>query len=111
MPAGPETVTATFTTAAQRRRPPVLTISKTHVGNFTVGDTGDTYTVTVSNTAGAGPTSGTVTVTDTIPSGLIAGFDGRDGLDVRCGEQRLHAQRRAGGWGELSGDYSDGGCV
>ena len=34
------------------------------------GQQGATYTVTVSNAASAGPTSGTVTVTDTIPSGL-----------------------------------------
>jgi hypothetical protein len=68
MPAGPETVTATFATAGAT--PPVLTISKSHVGDFAVGDSGDTYTVTVSNTAGAGPTSGTVTVTDAVPPGL-----------------------------------------
>jgi hypothetical protein len=69
MPAGPETVTATFTTGTAPP-PAVLTISKSHVGSFSIGDTGDTYTVTVSNTAGAGPTNGTVTVTDAIPSGL-----------------------------------------
>jgi uncharacterized repeat protein (TIGR01451 family) len=49
---------------------PALTITKTHTGNFMQGQTNATYTVTVSNTAGAGPTSGTVNVTDTIPSGL-----------------------------------------
>jgi uncharacterized repeat protein (TIGR01451 family) len=69
MPAGAETVTATFTTGTAPP-PAVLTISKSHVGNFSIGDTGDMYTVTVSNTAGAGPTNGTVTVTDAIPSGL-----------------------------------------
>ncbi len=69
MPAGPETVTATFATGTAPP-PAVLTISKSHVGDFAVSDTGDTYTVTVSNTAGAGPTNGIVTVTDTIPSGL-----------------------------------------
>ena len=69
MPAGPETVTATFTTGTAPP-PAVLTISKSHVGSFSIGDTGDTYTVTVSNTGGAGPTNGTVTVTDAIPSGL-----------------------------------------
>ena len=50
--------------------PPVLTISKTHSGNFTQGQQNATYTVTVSNTAGAGPTSGPVTVTDILPAGL-----------------------------------------
>jgi hypothetical protein len=50
--------------------PPVLSISKRHAGNFTQGQTGATYTVTVSNQAGAGPTSTLVVVTETIPSGL-----------------------------------------
>jgi len=50
---------------------PVLSITKTHVGNFTVGQTGATYTVTVSNAAAAGSTIGTtVTMTETVPSGL-----------------------------------------
>ncbi len=47
-----------------------LTIGKTHIGNFTQGDSGDTYTITVSN-IGSGPTDGsTVTVSDTLPAGL-----------------------------------------
>src|SRR2546430_268499 len=46
-------------------------MTKTHTGNFTQGQIGATYTLTVSN-GGAGPTSGTVTVTDTLPSGLTA---------------------------------------
>jgi uncharacterized repeat protein (TIGR01451 family) len=50
---------------------PSLTITKSHTGNFTQGQTGATYTVTVTNAAtSTGPTSGTVTVTDTIPAGL-----------------------------------------
>jgi uncharacterized repeat protein (TIGR01451 family) len=49
---------------------PSLNISKTHSGNFTQGQQGATYALTVSNSPSAGPTSGTVTVTDTIPSGL-----------------------------------------
>jgi uncharacterized repeat protein (TIGR01451 family) len=48
-----------------------LTITKTHTGNFTQGQTGATYTITANN-IGTGPTSGTVTVTDTLPSGLTA---------------------------------------
>jgi uncharacterized repeat protein (TIGR01451 family) len=55
-----------FTTAA-----PDLAITKTHVGNFTQGDTGDTYTIAVTN-IGAVASSGTVTVTDTLPAGLTA---------------------------------------
>jgi len=48
-----------------------LKIAKSHTGNFTKGQTNDTYTVTVSNPAtSTGPTRGKVTVTDTIPAGL-----------------------------------------
>ena len=46
---------------------PDLTITKTHTGNFNRNQTGATYTITVSN-VGFGPTSGTVTVTDTLPN-------------------------------------------
>jgi uncharacterized repeat protein (TIGR01451 family) len=46
-------------------------ITKTHDGNFQQGQTG-TYTITVTN-AGLSPTDGTtVTVTDTLPTGLTA---------------------------------------
>jgi uncharacterized repeat protein (TIGR01451 family) len=49
---------------------PRLGITKSHTGNFTRGGAG-VYTLTVKNAATAtGPTSGTVTVTDTIPTGL-----------------------------------------
>jgi uncharacterized repeat protein (TIGR01451 family) len=44
-----------------------LTITKTHSGIFVAGQTGATYTITVSN-LGPGPTFGTVTVTDTLPN-------------------------------------------
>ena len=50
---------------------PDLTIAKSHIGNFTQGQAGATYTITVTN-AGAGPTSGAVSVVDSLPSGLIA---------------------------------------
>jgi len=49
---------------------PVLAITKTHTGSFTRGQAGATYTLTMSNQAGAVPTSGVVTVSDTLPSGL-----------------------------------------
>jgi uncharacterized repeat protein (TIGR01451 family) len=49
---------------------PALSISKTHVGNFTQGQQNANYTVTVSNAMTAAPTSGTVTVTETLPAGL-----------------------------------------
>jgi photosystem II stability/assembly factor-like uncharacterized protein len=46
-----------------------LSITKSHSGNFTQGQKGPAYSVTVTN-AGAGPTSGTVTATETVPAGL-----------------------------------------
>lgn len=57
---------------------PDLTISKTHSGNFTAGQTNAAYTVTVSNTgATAKPASSLVTVTDTAPVGMtIVGMAG-----------------------------------
>jgi uncharacterized repeat protein (TIGR01451 family) len=63
------TITATGTVGSSSPLPS-LSITKTHSGNFTQGQQGATYTVTVSNGAVAGPTSGTVTVTDIAPSGL-----------------------------------------
>jgi uncharacterized repeat protein (TIGR01451 family) len=50
---------------------PDLTITKSHTGNFTQGQTGKTYSITATN-SGDGPTTGTVTVVDTLPSGLTA---------------------------------------
>jgi uncharacterized repeat protein (TIGR01451 family) len=49
---------------------PSLKITKTHTGNFAQGQQGAVYTLTVSNNTGAATSSGTVTVTDTLPSGL-----------------------------------------
>jgi uncharacterized repeat protein (TIGR01451 family) len=48
----------------------VLNIATSHAGSFAQGQIGVQYTVTVGNAALAGPTSGTVTVTETLPSGL-----------------------------------------
>ncbi len=50
---------------------PDLTLTKTHVGNFTQGQNGATYTLTASN-GGTGATNGAVTVTDTLPASLTA---------------------------------------
>ena len=50
---------------------PDLTIALNHVGIFHPGDSADTYAATVSN-VGTAPTNGTVvTVTDTLPAGLL----------------------------------------
>jgi uncharacterized repeat protein (TIGR01451 family) len=48
---------------------PDLTITKSHTGNFGLGETGATYTLTANN-IGPGPTAGTVTVIDTLPASL-----------------------------------------
>ncbi len=48
---------------------PDLVVAKSHTGNFHNGDLADSYRITVSN-SGFGPTTGTVTVTDTLPAGL-----------------------------------------
>src|SRR5262249_10508511 len=49
---------------------PDLIVTKTHSGAFTQGQTGN-YSITVTN-SGAVPTTGTVTVVDTLPAGLTA---------------------------------------
>jgi uncharacterized protein (TIGR03437 family) len=49
---------------------PVLSIAVSHTGNFAQGQMGATYTITVSNGASAGPTGGTVSVTETVPFGM-----------------------------------------
>jgi hypothetical protein len=59
-----------FTVTQGGTATPVLSITKTHSGNFTAGQNGATYIVTVMNSASAAPTGGTVTVTETLPVGL-----------------------------------------
>jgi uncharacterized repeat protein (TIGR01451 family) len=61
---------------------PDLTITKTHSGNFTVGVNG-VYTITVSNSVGSLSSTGTITVTDTLPAGL--GFVSAVGTGWSCG--------------------------
>ena len=50
--------------------PAGLSITSAHTGSFTQGQNGAVYTLTVANAASGSATSGTVTVTDTIPTGL-----------------------------------------
>ncbi len=59
----------TFTTAATATID--LAVTKTHTGNFTQGDTADTYMIIVTNVGGLA-SSGTITVTDTLPASLTA---------------------------------------
>jgi hypothetical protein len=55
-----------------------LSVTKTHVGTFTQGGTGE-WDITVSNGAGASTTTGTTTVSDTLPSGYtVNAFTGTD---------------------------------
>jgi uncharacterized repeat protein (TIGR01451 family) len=64
------TITQTPTPPPAGTTVPDLTITKSHPGNFQLAGSG-TYTLSVRN-IGPGPTSGTVTVSDTLPAGLTA---------------------------------------
>ncbi|MEO8366980.1 MAG: hypothetical protein ABI538_12300, partial [Pseudoxanthomonas sp.] len=59
---------------------PQLNFTKTHAGNFTVGTNG-VYTLQLSN-VGAAPTTGTITVVDSLPTGL--GFVSATGTGWIC---------------------------
>jgi uncharacterized repeat protein (TIGR01451 family) len=70
-PAGCGAVALTQVLVKNTQGTPRLKITKSHQGNFTKGQTGASYTVSVSNPAtSTGPTAGKVTVSDTIPQGL-----------------------------------------
>src|SRR6267154_1580136 len=60
---------------------PDLILTKTHSGNFVQGQIGASFSIMVSN-GGAGITSGTVAVTDTLPAGLMA--TGMSGTGWNC---------------------------
>jgi uncharacterized repeat protein (TIGR01451 family) len=60
---------------------PDLTVTKTHTGTFTQGNTGKTYTITVTN-SGLAPSAGTVSVHDVLPVGLAA--TGMSGTGWTC---------------------------
>jgi len=63
-------ISSTSGTQSGAQCTPDMTLGKSHVGNFTRGLTAS-YTIPVSNLSPFGPTSGTVTVNDTLPVGLI----------------------------------------
>jgi uncharacterized repeat protein (TIGR01451 family) len=50
---------------------PDMTLAKSHPGNFKQGETGAVYTITATN-SGNQPSTGVVSVTDTLPAGLTA---------------------------------------
>jgi uncharacterized repeat protein (TIGR01451 family) len=85
----PPTLTIDYTAPAA---PPALTVSSSHTGNFRQGDSADQYTLTVSNT-GAGPTSGQVTLTDTLPAGLTPTGASGTGWKVSISGQTVTATR------------------
>jgi len=61
----PQSVTANFTVYSAS-----LSITSKHSGKFYRGENPADYTLTVTNSAKAGPTSGTVTVTEYVPPGM-----------------------------------------
>jgi uncharacterized protein (TIGR03437 family) len=69
-PAGSSLTFTAFTYSDSHTPPADLSITKAHSGNFTAGQTGALYTITVANVGG--PTAGMVTVTDALPAGLTA---------------------------------------
>jgi hypothetical protein len=63
---------------------PDLTITATHAANFTEGDTGDVYTIVVTN-IGTTASTGTITVADALPAGLTATAIGGTGWTASLG--------------------------
>ena len=87
----PPTLTIDYTAPAPKATPD-LVISGSHAGNFRQGDSADQYALTVNN-AGAGPTSGQVTVTDTLPAGLTPTTASGAGWNVSISGQTVTATR------------------
>jgi uncharacterized repeat protein (TIGR01451 family) len=70
---GGETYTANDTASDPTQTMQVdMVLAKTHSGNWNLGDTGKTYTLTASNVGASATTGATVTVVDTLPAGLSA---------------------------------------
>jgi uncharacterized repeat protein (TIGR01451 family) len=59
-----------FGSGARISSSPILSVAKTHSGNFVQGQQNGIYTVTVSNAMNGATTSGPVTVNEAVPSGL-----------------------------------------
>jgi hypothetical protein len=64
--------------------PAALAVSLSHTGNFTQGQN-DVWNVTVSNTASSGATSGTITVSDTLPTGYTLTGSSSTNNNFGCG--------------------------
>ena len=69
-----------FLTPGARRA--LLSVNKTHIGNFATGQTGASYSLFVSNSASAGAANGTVTVSEIVPAGLT--LKSMYGVDWNC---------------------------
>jgi len=77
--------------------PPGLAITSAHAASFTQGQTG-TITLTVTNPAGFSPSSGAVTVTETLPTGLVlTGMASQDPTWVCDANSCTRADPLAGG--------------
>ena len=63
------TISSTSGTQSGAECTPDMTLGKSHVGNFTRGSAAS-YTIPVSNISAFGPTSGIVTINDTLPFGI-----------------------------------------
>ena len=85
--------------------PANLSVALTAGGAFTQGQSGATYTITVSS--GTAATSGTVTVTAILPSGLTAVSMAGDRLELRF--ERLFPRRLARRFLKLSRNHAHGG--
>jgi uncharacterized repeat protein (TIGR01451 family) len=73
----------TYTTNAQ----PDLGITKSHAPEPFIVNSAATYTLTVTNQPGAGPTTGQTTVTDTLPAGITFQSGGGDGFTCTASGQ------------------------
>ncbi len=68
---GTLTIAGQTFTVTQAGASPGLSVTKTHTGNFTAGQSGAVYMIDISSVSGA-PTSGTIMVADVLPAGLTA---------------------------------------
>ena len=86
----------------------MLSISKTHSGSFTPGQQNATYQVTVTNAANAGTTSGVVTVTESVPSGLLLVSMTGTGWTCEVASRSAPIRIALRGRSELFADHGDG---
>lgn len=89
-----DTSTSTYSTVVTG---PDLTITSAHNGNFQPGDSADTYTIYVSNDGSANTSGGQITVTFTLPTGIMpaASMNGTviNGWSVAVSGQTVTATR------------------